>query len=148
MNGFIETRIVKAIKSFLTKQVNELLLKTHYQMPAIEFSEYKGGSVVVPVIALASCERSEKERIVRLDAYSLSITFTLPETEESEFLCYAYSLAVCRVLRENPTLGGIVDRAVVIGKKYIQPKKPGCGENWEAVITLRVTVENTTGSGE
>ena len=34
-------------------------------MPLIEF----GGSTVVPVIAFSTCERSEKERIIRLDTY-------------------------------------------------------------------------------
>jgi len=56
--------------------------------------------------------------------------------------CYGYASAVCKALGENPSLGGVVDRAVVSGKKYSSPKKPGCGEEWETVITLRVTVED------
>jgi hypothetical protein len=83
----------------------------------------------------------EKERIIFLDAYSLTITFNIPETPESELYCYAYAAAVCRVLQENSTLGGVVDRTVVSGKKYIKPKFPHCRENWEVEIILRLTVE-------
>ncbi|MDR2407605.1 MAG: hypothetical protein LBE13_05795 [Bacteroidales bacterium] len=32
-----------------------------------------------PIISLSTCERSEKERIIRLDACTLTITFTVPE---------------------------------------------------------------------
>jgi len=137
----IEVRILEAIKKLLTKRVNEILANLDYPVPFIELSNYEGGNVVVPVINLSACERSEKERIIRLDAYSLTITFSMPEKDESEFLCYVYSLAVYKALGENPTLGGVADRAVATGKKYNKPKKPGCGEGWEAVISLRVTVE-------
>jgi hypothetical protein len=44
-------------------------------------------------------------------------------------------------LYEEPTLGGVVDRAVVTGKKYVAPKKKDCGESWSLVVTVRVTVE-------
>ena len=44
-------------------------------------------------------------------------------------------------LKENPTLGGVVDRAVVCGEKYAPPKKPTFGQGWEIVLSLRVTVE-------
>ena len=141
MNDLIEQKIIEAVKKLLTVRVNELLNSLDYPVPLIEFSDYQGGNVVAPVINLSTCERSEKERIILLDAYSLTITFSLPEKDESEFLCYVYALSVCKALGENPTLDGIADRAVVTGKKYNKPKKPGCGEGWEAVITLRVTVE-------
>jgi hypothetical protein len=72
----------------------------------------------------------------------LNITFTLPETFETESHCYAITAAVCMALKENPTLGGIVDRAVVTGERYVPPKKPHCGEGWGVVINLRITVEN------
>jgi hypothetical protein len=50
-------------------------------------------------------------------------------------------------LKENPTLGGVVDRAVVVGEKYAPPKKPTFGQGWEVVLTLRVTVEGTVYAG-
>jgi hypothetical protein len=142
-----EVRILEAIKKLLTKRVNEILANLDYQVPFIELSNYEGGNVVASVINLSTCERSEKERIIRLDAYSVSITFSLPEKNESEFLCYVYSLAVYKALGENPTLDGVADRAVATGKKYNKPKKPGCGEGWEVVISLRVTVEEIGNAG-
>jgi hypothetical protein len=142
MKVFIEQQILGAVRGLLTGRVNELLGDMEFSIPAIEFYGYSGGGVVVPVVALFSCERSEKERIIRLDAYSLSITFTLIETPESELYCYAYADAVCKAVNENPTLGGVADRAVISGKKYLPPKKAIGGNEWEITISLRVTIEN------
>jgi hypothetical protein len=103
---------------------------------------------VAPAVSLASCERSEKERIVLVDAYSVAICFSLLDTVESEWHCYSYAAAVTKALGEDPTLGGTVDRAVITGKKYIQPKKPNCGEGWGLVLFLRVTVEQRTMNSE
>jgi hypothetical protein len=103
--------------------------------------------VVVPVITLSTCERSEKERIVRLDAYTLTIAFTVPEWPGGERNCYAYASSVATALGENPTLGGIADRAVLTGKKYVPPKQGGTGGDWEVVMTLRVTVEGGSYAG-
>jgi hypothetical protein len=138
---FIEQQIISAVRGLLTGRVNEVLSNWQFLIPLFEFSDYQGGSAVVPVINLSSCERTEKERIIRLDAYSMTITFTLTEKPESEMFCYAYAAAVCKALGENPTLGGIVDRAAVTGKKYAPPKKAYGGNEWEVVLTLRVTVE-------
>jgi hypothetical protein len=140
---FIEEKLLNSVKMLLSGRVSELLGEMEYPMPAIEFGDYRGGSVVVPVIGLSTCERSEKERIIRLDAYSLTVTFTVPEMPEAERDCYAYAASVAVALRENPTLGGVADRAIVTGKKYIPPKHPGTGGGWEVILTLRVTVEGT-----
>lgn len=141
MNDFIEQRIIEAVKKLLSGRVNEILSEWEFLIPVIEFSNFANKHTVVPAVSLVSCERTEKERIICLDAYTVTITFTIPETQETELYCYGYANAVCKALGENPTLGGVVDRAVVSGKKYSSPKKPGCGENWETVIALRVTVE-------
>ncbi|MDR2433605.1 MAG: hypothetical protein LBD47_03445 [Treponema sp.] len=142
----IEEIIINSVKKLLSGPVNELLGEMEYPIPPVEFGSYRGGSVVVPAIALSTCERSEKERIIRLDAYSLIITFTVPEHPSDqrsvgERNCYAYASSVAAVLRENPTLGGMASRAVLMGKKYAPPKHPGTGEGWELVLTLRITVE-------
>jgi hypothetical protein len=63
---FIEENIINAVRKLLSGQVNEILEETEYPIPPIAFDSYRGGSVIVPVIALSTCERSEKERIVRL----------------------------------------------------------------------------------
>jgi hypothetical protein len=34
------------------------------------------------------------------------------------------------------------------GKKYIRPKKPGCGEEWKLVISVRITVEGIISNEE
>jgi len=138
---YIEETIIKAVKQLLTGWVNEILREAEIAIPIIEFGSCGCGDVVAPVIFLNSCEKSEKERIIKLDAYSLTITLSLPETPESELFCYAYSGAVGRAFYDDPTLGGVVDRAVITGKKYNPPKNPNCGEVWELIVTLRVTVE-------
>ena len=71
----------------------------------------------------------------------------MPESAESETYCYTYAAAVERALGENPALGDEVSRAVLIGKKYAPPNKPHCGDGWEVVLTLRVTVEGTAYAG-
>ncbi|MDR3173404.1 MAG: hypothetical protein LBU19_04060 [Treponema sp.] len=138
---FIEEIIINSLKSLLKGRVNELLGETEYPIPPIEFGNYRGGSAVVPVISLSACERSEKERIIRLDAYTLTITFTMPEHPEGERNCYAYASSMATALGENSTLGGAASRAVLTGKKYAPPKQSGTGEGWEIILTLRVTVQ-------
>jgi hypothetical protein len=93
------------------------------------------------VIALSTCERSEKERIIRLDAYTLTVTFTVPEYPMGERNCYAYAGAVAVALRENPTLSGVVDRVELTGKKYTPPKQNGTRGDWGITLTMRITTE-------
>jgi hypothetical protein len=142
MNDFIEQQIIGAVQGLLTGKVNEIINEMESNIPLIEFSEYRGGNVVTPVISLANCERTEKERIIRLDAYSLTITLSIPDTANGEADCYAYSGVISRVFLDNPTLGGIADRAVITGKKYVPPKKANCGQGWELILSLRVTIES------
>jgi hypothetical protein len=139
---FIEEIIINSLKKLLSGRVNKLLEETEYPIPLVEFGSYRGGSVVVPAINLSTCERSEKERVVRLDAYTLTVTFTVPEWPDGERNCYAYAASVATVLGEKPTLGGAASRAELTGKKYIPPKQSGTGEEWELILTLRITVEN------
>ena len=140
MNDFLEPKIIQAVKAMLTGKVNDLLGKTEHQIPMLEFTDYQGVSALTPVIRLISCERTEKERIIRQDAYSLSITFSLPDTLEGELYCYVYAGAVCRAVWDDPTLAGVVDRAVVTGKKFIKPEKPHNGQPWELILSLRLTI--------
>jgi len=146
-NEFIEQRILEAVRGLLTGRVNEILGDWQNVIPLFEFSDYQGRAAVVPALTLSGCERTEKERLIRLDAYSLSITFTLQETPESELYCYAYAAAVCKALGENSTLGGVADRAVITGKKYTPPNKRCGGNEWETAISLRVTIEETGNAG-
>jgi hypothetical protein len=143
---FIEEILLNSVKKLLAGRVNELLEEIEYPIPPIEFGSYRGGSMIAPVIALTTCERTEKERIIRLDAYTLIVNFTVPEEPSDqrsvgERFCYAYAWAVARALEEDPTLGGVANRAVLAGKKYIPPKRSGTGGEWTVVLSLRLTVE-------
>ena len=141
MSDFIEQRIKNAINSLLTGRVNEKLNDYQFFFPLVELGEYGGSSAITPVVTISSCERTEKERIIKQDAYSITIIFTIPENPDSELYCYAYSTAFEKTLNEDVTLGGVADRAVITGKKYKPPEKPNCGGNWQLVISMRVTVE-------
>jgi len=144
---YIEEAIIEAVKRLLAGRVNEILRETQCTVPIIEFGDNGRGYAVVPVITLAGCERTEKERIIQLDAYSMTISLALHETPESELFCYAYSGAISRAFCDDPALGGIVDRAVITGKKYVPPNKPLCGQGWELAITIRITVEGFANVG-
>jgi hypothetical protein len=139
---FIEEILLNSVKKLLAGRVNELLEETEYSIPPIEFGRsLSGGHVLTPVLRLSTCERTEKERIVRLDAYTLTVTLNIPEQPEGERNAYAYAWAAATALGENPTLGGVADRVVLAGKKYTPPKQSGTGGEWTAILTLRVTVE-------
>jgi hypothetical protein len=144
MSDFIEQKIIEAVRGLLAGRVNEILHDCQFLIPVIEFGTFSGISVVTPTITLAGCEQSEKERIIKLDVYMLTLAFSFSETPESELYCYAYSGAIGRVFYDNPTLGGVVDRAVVTGKKYVPPKKANCGVGFELAITLRITIEGVS----
>jgi len=141
MNFFIEQRILGAIRGLLTGEVNDILRATEIAMPTLEFCNSGSVNAIVPEITLLSCEMTLKERIIRLEAYSLTVSLTVADRIESEFYCYAYASAICNAMLSNPTLDGVVDMAGVTTKKVIPPKTDGCGEGWSVVLTLRVIVE-------
>jgi hypothetical protein len=146
---YIEETIINAVKALLSGRVNEILGETEDRIPPVEFGKdglgYSAGGNVCPEVTLTQGEREEKDRIVKVDGYTLGITIRADERPSSwadgERVCYAYAGAVGRALAEDPTLGGTVDRAVFMRKKYTPPKKPGCGDGWEVAMTVRVTVE-------
>ncbi len=138
---YTEEKIISAVKQLLSGRVNELLGEVLLHIPLVEFSDYEGRDVIVPVVELSACEQFEKERIIRLDAYSMTITFSVPDSEESELYCYAYSGSVRKAVDEDVTLGGVVDKAVITGKKYIRPKVANCGDDWQVIVSLRLTNE-------
>jgi hypothetical protein len=146
MSGLIEQEILSAVESLLTGRVNELLGEAEFQITPLEFSDRWSAApamvgALAPVLRLTECERSEKERVVWVDAYSLTVTLHIPEGPYGGRDAYAYGAAIGRAVAENCTLEGVADKAVLTGKKYVQPKTPHCGEGWQVVITLRITVE-------
>jgi hypothetical protein len=138
----IEENIINSLKFLLSGRVNELLGEAEFLIPPIEFTHKPNGGyyAITPELDIATCERSEKDRIVLLDAYKVTITFTCPE-QNGERNGYAYAGAVDRALRDDPTLGGTADYALLVKKDYRGPKHPGTGEGWETVLTLRITAE-------
>jgi len=139
---YIEEAIIGAVKRLLTGKVNDVLRNLEFQIPFIEFGIFRGDTVIAPLVSLSSCEQTEKERIIKQDTYSVTVTFPVLDTVESELYCYAYAAAFQKALCEDLTLGGVADRAVITSKKYVPPKKADCGMEWETIITLRVIVEN------
>ena len=138
---FIEEAITGAVKKLLDWRVNEILANWEFFIPVVEFGHIQSKYATSPVVSLISCEKTDKERIIRQDAYSLTISFPLQEHPDGELYCYGYAAAFNKALGEDVTLGGIVDRAVLTEKKYVPPKKPHNGEGWELVIKLRITLE-------
>jgi hypothetical protein len=139
---YIEETLLNSVKSLLSGRVNELLGETEYAIPPIELGRSSSGAyIVTPVLGLTAGERTEKERIVRLEVYSLTITFAIPEGSDSERNGYAYAASVAAALIEDPTLGGVVDRAELTGKKYVLPKHQGTGGDWEVILSLQITIE-------
>jgi hypothetical protein len=138
----MEEIILNSVKLLLLGRVNEVLGEAEFLIPPVEFTHKPNGGyyTVTPELSISSCERIEKDRIVLLDAYKVTIVFTCPE-QNGERNGYVYAGAVDRALREDSTLGGTADYALLVKKEYIAPKWPGTGEPWEAVLTLRVTVE-------
>src|SRR5215510_5117687 len=140
MTDFIEQRIIDAVKYLLTDKVNEILRGAQFIIPAVEFGNYENKEIVTPLIALQTCERTEKERIIRQDAYFLSIAYSFQDSPESQTYSYAHIAAIDKALQENPTLGGIADRVVIKEKKYFPPLNPKYGEGWGLHIILRITI--------
>ena len=138
---FIEQQIIDAVRKLLTGKVNDVLKDLDFQIPFVEFGIFRGVNVVAPLIMISSCEQTEKERIVKQDIYSMSVAFPVLDSVESELFCFAYADAFYKALGDDVTLGGVVDRAVITAKKYVPPKKAGCGMDWETVISLRIIVE-------
>jgi len=145
--GFIEIQIVEAVRRLLAERVNEIFSDWELLIPVVEFSKFQNKFVLSPIVSLSGCERTEKERLIKIDAYAVSITFTLQEHEDGELYCYGYVYAFEKALKEDVTLSGIADRAVISGKKYVPPKKPHCGEGWGLALTLRITVEGIGNDG-
>ena len=142
---FIEEKIINAVKKLLVGRVNELLEALAWEIPLIEFSDaFPGGPYsITPDITLSAGERSEKDRIIKIDSHTLTIRFTIPE-KNGETNGYVYAAAVEKALVEDPTLGGAADRAALLKKSYVPPKTPRCGEPWETLLTLRIATEGMT----
>ncbi|GHV80628.1 hypothetical protein AGMMS49944_24190 [Spirochaetia bacterium] len=132
MSKFIEEKIVDGVKELLTGRVNAILMEMEDTIPLIEL-----GGGMTPEIVLVQGETKEKDRIIGVEVYALTVSFPI----SGERYGYAYAAAVHQALKEDHTLGGAVDWTVVARKKYVPPKQPCCGDLWELILTLVVGVE-------
>ena len=144
---FIEEAIIEAVKKLLSETVNRYFEKLEYQLSMIEFNNYANRYFITPTITITGCEQTEKERVIKLNVFSLTITCNIPEMPESGLYSFAYLAGIRKAVMENPTLNGVVDRAVLTSEKIIQPKVHGCGQEWQVIINLRVTVEGYVYAG-
>ena len=147
MDVFIEHRVIGAVKKMMSETVNGYFDELEYQLPMIEFNNFANRYFVTPAIIITGCEQTEKERVIRLSAYSVTITCNIQETPESSLYAFAYLAGIRKAVAENSTLGGVVDRAVLTSGKIVPPKVAGCGQEWQVVVDLRVTVEGYVYAG-
>ena len=131
-----------ALRKLLAEDVNELLeeaaLPSGDVVLPVEFALGRGSGRygITPEIRLACGERSEKERVVLVDVYTVTIAFVCVRGECSS---YPYAWAVDQALRADTTLGGVVDRVSLVKKTWAALKGPEDGT--ELTFTLRVMLE-------
>jgi hypothetical protein len=89
MGIYVEEHIIDAVKELLVGRVNEIVREVPFMVPLIEFSHKSGAGFysVIPEIRLESMERSEKDRIIQVDVYSVVITLRVAG-EYGERNCY------------------------------------------------------------
>lgn len=141
MKDLIEIRIIEEVRNILKGRVNEIINDWAENLPVIEFGNYQGDKVIIPIITLADCEQTEKDRIIKLDVYNLTIDIFLPEMQEGEYFCYIYNAAIALAFCQNPTLNGIANMVTPVKKKYNPPKINNCGEGWSITLNYQVKVE-------
>jgi hypothetical protein len=132
----IEERIQGAVWVLVLNGANEVLETIDDDVPLLERhgSGLVGDYVKRPIsgrVQFLSAERSEKERIVRLDVYRVKIWITASESD-----CYRYAYALEKAIDRDFTLGGVVEN-VLFEKKVYTPKT----HLVEAEFSLRITVE-------
>jgi hypothetical protein len=100
----IEEKSVDAVWDVLTRRVNFYLGEMDAVVPFLERdSAGKYGRFGVrPVVGLLDCESSEKERVLMVDAYTVSVDIKAPVRD-----CWFYTHALRCALREDLTLNGI-----------------------------------------
>ena len=146
----IELEVVRAVERLLAVDVNRLIETAPIEMPLIEFGDYQGRDRVRPEILILHVERTVKERILLADTFALSITIPVMDLPmyDAETMVYLYGSATTKTIRENPTLGGIVDNVSVARSEFAKPNARHCGDYWLNTTLLRVTVEGGANAGE
>jgi hypothetical protein len=131
----VEERIIGAVWGLLLGGVNEVLAEIDDFVPPVE--RPGAGLAARPArcaVEIAAVERTEKERIVRLDACRVKIMITAFESD-----CYRYAYALEKAIDRDFTLGGVVENVLFEKKVYTQKT-----HLVEAEFGLRITVEQLT----
>jgi hypothetical protein len=134
-----EEMLLEMTAELLSGGVNFYLNELDETVPLFEIDgQHKLGAYgVKPDIDISDCELSEKERVIRLQAYTLTITFCVKSFEHKRLL-YIYAYAIEKAIACDPTFGGVADRVALIHKKY---SKRDAGM-WEIAISVRAVIEN------
>jgi hypothetical protein len=132
----IEEKILGGVWELVLNGVNDALESIDDDVPAVERrGDCLAGDYVKRrmngTVGMKAVQRTEKERIVRLDAYAVEVTFNASLED-----CYRYAYALDKAIEADATLGGLADRVLFVKKVYNKGIY-GC----EAVFSLRVTVE-------
>jgi hypothetical protein len=138
-----EKAITVAVKRLLRVEANKLLEEIEYPIPIIGFRRSTRGDVAIPGIVIFPCERTEKESIMNLLAYTVIIAIPVQDTDDSILHTFMYYAAVTKAFSDNNTLGRCVESGVIIEERIIPPKKLHNDEDWKVIITLRLSVEGT-----
>jgi len=139
----IETRIAAALERLLLEDANRLLDALPVQLAPIELGEHAGAEIVRPSIAAASSRRTEKERVVLLDAYAIEIKYAVFDRQGQEAcrLLPYYTACIRRAVRRNGTLGGLVDRIALLETRHEPAEKGFAADHWTGTARLRATAE-------
>lgn len=135
----IEEQILEMTERLLTSAVNFYLSEMEEFVPFVELasSGKLGVYGVCPHIELSEAARTDKDRIVRADAYKLTITFVM-NSQNNKRDVYCYAAALESAINDDPTFGSVADRVEFSHRKYTGMSETS-GE-CSAVFTLRVTV--------
>jgi hypothetical protein len=133
-----EEMLLEMTEELLSGAVNFYLNELDETVPQLEIVKNRslGGYGVKPDIDISECELSEKERIIKLQAYTVNISFCLKGSENKRLL-YIYAYAIEKAINDDPTFGSVADRVTLSHKKYSQKT----ADVWEIVITVRATME-------
>jgi hypothetical protein len=135
----IEEKIEGAVWVLLLSGVNDFLEGIDDDVPALEGPGF-GSRSPGAVVEFAAAERTEKERIVRMDAYTVKITINAAAS-----FCYRYAYALDKAIEADWTLGGLAERIQFEKRVYKKTINGGGNPACKAVFNLRVTVEQVIG---
>jgi hypothetical protein len=130
----IEEKILGGVWELLLTGVNGVLAGIDDDVPSV--GHPSAARPAVCAVELEAAERSEKERIARLDVYSVKVTFYGSVAD-----CYRYAYALDEAVEADCTLGALAE-SVCFEKKVYKKTSGGIrADGCEAVFTLKIIIE-------